>query len=227
MLDTNGATTAVGNFNWIRVTAAGSPPPPPPPPPPPSSPEIVIYGSDVTTANLHGGRWVKVSDNTAAGGTKVSIPDANDPTVSAAAQITAPTHYFETTFNAVAGVRYRLWLRMSAAANNKFNDSVFVQFAGSTDASGNPRYRIGTAGALNVNLATCGDCALSGWGWQNRSYWEADTGEVWFATSGTQTIRIQVREDGVAIDQIVLSPQRFVDTAPGPPTGDNTIVPKS
>ena len=44
VMATNGATTAVGNFNWIRVVAAGSSPPPPPPPPPPAAPEIVIYG---------------------------------------------------------------------------------------------------------------------------------------------------------------------------------------
>jgi hypothetical protein len=229
-LDTNGETTAVGNFNWIRVVAAGSsPPPPPPPPPPPTAPEIVIYGSDVTAANLHGS-WAKVSDATAAANTKVA--SANDtsagpngaPTVSTA--FATPANYFEATFTAQAGVRYRLWLRMSAAANNKFNDSVWVQFTGSTDSGGNQRYRIGTAQALNVNLATCADCALSGWGWQNRAYWEADTGEVWFATSGTQTIRIQVREDGVAIDQILLSPQQFVDVAPGPTTGDTRIVPK-
>jgi hypothetical protein len=220
---TNGATTAVGNFNWIQVVAAGAPPPPPPPPPPPAAPEIVIYGSDVTSANLHG-NWSKVSDATAAGNTRVASADRAGPTVST--PFAAPDDYFEATFNAVAGVRYRLWLRMSAAANNKFNDSVWVQFSGSTDSGGNQRYRIGTAQGLNVNLATCSDCALSGWGWQNRGYWEPDTGEIWFSASGTQTIRIQIREDGVAIDQIVLSPQRFVSSAPGPPTGDNTIVQK-
>ncbi len=225
VLDTNGASTAVGNLNYIRVVAAGSAPPAPPPPPPPqTSPEIVIYGADVTTPNLHG-NWSKVSDATAAGGTKVASADRAGPTVST--PFAAPADYFEATFNAVAGVRYRLWLRMGAAANNKFNDSVYLQFAGSTDASGNQRYRIGTGQALNVNLATCADCALAGWGWQNRAYWEADTGEVWFSTTGPQTIRIQIREDGVAIDQIVLSPQRYVDAAPGPPTGDNIIVPKS
>ena len=222
-LDTNGATTAVGNFNWIRVVAAGSQPPPPPPPPPPAAPEIVIYGSDVPTANLRG-NWAKVTDATAAGSTKIASTDSGGQPVAAAAAPT--TNYFEATFNAVAGVRYRLWLRMSATANNKFNDSLWVQFSGSTDSSGNQRYRIGTTQALNVNLATCADCALSGWGWQNHAYWEADTGEVWFATSGTQTIRIQIREDGVAVDQIILSPTQFVDTAPGPPTGDTRIVPK-
>jgi len=77
-----------------------------------------------------------------------------------------------------------------------------------------------------VNLATSAAGQLSGWGWQNKAYWEADTGEIWFATSGPQTIRVQAREDGVAIDQIILSPQRYVDSAPGPVMNDSTIVPK-
>ena len=219
VMDTNGATTAVGNFNYIRVTASGSGGVTPPP-----VPEVVIYGSDVPAANLRG-NWARVSDTTAAGGIKIASADRAGATVGT--PLAAPVDYFDVTFNAQAGVRYRLWLRMSAAAGNKFNDSIWVQFSGSNDSAGAPRYRIGTAQALNVNLATCSDCVPAGWGWQNRAYWEIDTGEVWFATTGAQTIRIQIREDGAAIDQIVVSPGRFVDGAPGPPTLDTTIVPKS
>jgi hypothetical protein len=35
-----------------------------------------------------------------------------------------------------------------------------------------------------------------------------------------------VREDGVQLDQIVLSPVTFANSAPGPVTDDHTIVPK-
>jgi hypothetical protein len=49
---------------------------------------------------------------------------------------------------------------------------------------------------------------------------------IYFATSGTQTIRIQAREDGFSIDQIVLSPANYVDSAPGALKNDNTILPK-
>ena len=106
-----------------------------------AAPEIVIYGSDVTTPNLHG-NWSRVTDATAAGNTRVASADRAEPTVST--PFAAPADYFEATFNAVTGVRYRFWLRMSATANNKFNDSVWVQFSGSTDSGGNQRYRIGT-----------------------------------------------------------------------------------
>ena len=36
-----------------------------------------------------------------------------------------------------------------------------------------------------------------------------------FATSGTHTMRIQVREDGVQLDQIVLSSAQYLTAAPG------------
>lgn len=196
-------------------------------PPPPAAPEIVIHTASVPTANLKG-NWARVNDASAASGAKVASADLTPPgTGTVAAPLAAPVNYFDVTFTAQAGVRYRLWLRMSAAGNSKWNDSVYVQFSGSVDAGGAPRYRIGTTAGLNVNQATCGSCPPTGWGWQNRGYWEPDTGEIWFATTGTQTIRIQIREDGVAIDQIVLSPVTYVNTPPGPATNDSTIVPKS
>jgi hypothetical protein len=36
---------------------------------------------------------------------------------------------------------------------------------------------------------------------------------------------IQTREDGVSIDQVVLSAQRFLTTRPGLPKDDHTILP--
>ena len=57
-----------------------------------------------------------------------------------------------------------------------------------------------------------------------------------FATSGPHTMRVQVREDGVAFDQIVLSRGRYASPsascppacagAPGPLANDRTLVPK-
>ena len=49
---------------------------------------------------------------------------------------------------------------------------------------------------------------------------------ITFSYSGLHTVRIQVREDGVQVDQIVLSPERYLDTPPGPATNDGTIVQK-
>jgi hypothetical protein len=38
---------------------------------------------------------------------------------------------------------------------------------------------------------------------------------IYFATTATPRIRIQTREDGTSMDQIVLSAQRYLSTAPG------------
>src|SRR5207247_2335361 len=93
-------------------------------------------------------------------------------------------------------------------------------------AQQNPVYRTGTTAGLLVNLENCFSCGISGWGWQNHAYWLTDTGEVWFAQGGLHTIRVQVREDGVMLDQIVLSPATYLVNPPGPVTNDTTIVPK-
>jgi len=49
---------------------------------------------------------------------------------------------------------------------------------------------------------------------------------VYFATSGVHTLRIQPREDGLSLDQVVLSPQAYLNTAPGALLNDTTIVAK-
>jgi hypothetical protein len=64
------------------------------------------------------------------------------------------------------------------------------------------------------------------WGWINGCYWLSQPATVTFATSGTHTLRIQVREAGVMFDQIVLSPSAYLTSAPGARTNDATIVSK-
>ena len=63
---------------------------------------------------------------------------------------------------------------------------------------------------------------LSGWGWQNST-----GGVVRFEAAGPQTIRIQPREDGVQVDQIVLSPVKYPDSAPGSEKNDGTTLPRN
>ena len=206
-------TSATRSFTTSGTSTA----PPPSTTPTTTAPEVVLYPSNVTRL---AGSWSKVADSTAAGGSTLRNAEAALPTVSA--PLASPTHFVEATFNAVAGVRYRLWLRMRAKDDSKWNDSVFVQFSGSVNSGNSPIYRIGTTAGLTVNLWTCADCPTSGWAWQNRAYWLSDTGDVWFQTTGTQTVRIQVREDGADIDQIILSPSKYLTSPPSA----TTIVPK-
>jgi hypothetical protein len=183
--------------------------------------DVVLYASEATTRS---GNWVVEGDATAAGGARIRYPDAGGPRLTTA--FANPTHYFETTFTAQAGIGYRLWMRGKADANSTNNDSAWVQFSNSVDDKGTPVFRIGTTSATMFNLEECTGCGLSAWGWNDNLF--GGLGPlIFFANSGTQTIRVQLREDGLAIDQIVLSPQTYLNNSPGLVKNDNTILPKS
>ena len=117
-------------------------------------------------------------------------------------------------------------MRGKADSNNWANDSVFIQFTGSqTSSSGGAAWRIGTTSAAEVNLEDCNGCGLSGWGWQDNGYGNNVAGQpIYFASTGWQTVRVQVREDGLSIDQIVLSHTVFLNASPGALKNDTTIL---
>src|SRR5688500_4725830 len=173
-------------------------------------------------ATVFGG-WTVIPDPAAAGGTAVRHANAGAAKLTQA--LAQPVNYLEQTFVADAGIPYRLWLRGRAQSDGWANDSVFVQFNTSVEG-GVAKYRLGTTSALEVNLEDCSGCGLAGWGWQDTGWGIGVLGpEVVFASSGTQRIRIQTREDGFTIDQIVLSPERYLRSAPGALKNDTTIVP--
>jgi hypothetical protein len=200
---------------WTFTTAGGAPPPPPP-----GAGTIVLHTSQGATL---AGTARRVSDSTAASGSRVEIPDAGLAKVTTAAA--SPANYYELTFNAQAGVAYHLWVRGKAAGNYWGNDSVHVQFSGSVTSSGAATWRIGTTSSTEINLEACSGCGLSGWGWQDNGWGAGVMGpHVYFAQSGTQRIRIQTREDGFSIDQIVLSPNSYLTTSPGALKNDTVIL---
>ena len=169
------------------------------------------------------GGWRKESSTTAAGQTLLRHPDAGAGKLTSA--LASPSNYFEVSFPAVAGVGYRLWIRGRAESNSWANDSVFVQFSGSLTSGGSSTYRIGTTSAMEVNLEDCSGCGLSGWGWQDNGWGSGVLGPlVYFNSTGTQTLRVQTREDGFSIDQIVLSPAQYVWSAPGSLMNDGVIL---
>ena len=210
-----GATGPVYSF----TTAGGAPPPPPP-----SNPlDIVLYASDATA---RAGAWVIENDTTAAAGKRIRHPNAGAAKL--AAPLAAPAHYFELKFSADAGRPYRLWVRGKADGNSYANDSVFVQFSGSVNASGSPVFRIGTTTATEFNLESCSGCGLSNWGWEDNGWGSGVLGaQIYFATTGTQTIRLQTREDGLAIDQVVLSADTYLTASPGLTKNDTVILAKT
>jgi hypothetical protein len=183
---------------------------------------VVIYSSDIPAGGRHGS-WTTGSDTSSPNNTKLITPDAGAPTVT---DPSAPTNYVDVTFTANAGTPYTIWMRLNALNNSKFNDSIFVQFS-DAQAGGSGIYGLNSSSALLVNLANDSTGAsLQGWGWVNGAYWLSQPTTLTFAGSGNHTLRIQVREDGVQLDQIVLSPTTYLSTPPGPASNDATIVPK-
>ena len=88
-------------------------------------------------------------------------------------------------------------------------------------------WRIGTTSGTYVNIEENKGTGLNGWGWQDNGYGIDVLGPlVYFETTGDQTLRIQPREDGIGIDQIVLSPDTFLTNAPGGNVADNTKLPR-
>jgi hypothetical protein len=184
--------------------------------------EIVLYAASASTI---AGAWRRVADPSAAGGARLTHANAGAPKL--VTPLASPANYFELTFEADAGTPYRLWMRARAEADAWSNDSVFAQFSDTVGAGQSPIFRIGTADATTVNLEDDANAGVSGWGWQDNGYGVNVLGPTLiFATSGVHTIRVQTREDGVSIDQIVLSARTWLTTPPGPLRNDATILPR-
>jgi hypothetical protein len=180
--------------------------------------EIVIHASRMSAT---GSRWQIVPDASAAGGSAVYNADWQQPKSVEAAG--SPESYVEASFRAAAGVPYRMWIRMRAESDDWNNDAIFVQFSGTVNANGTAVNRIGTSEAMNVSLEEGQGAGVSGWGWADGDYGSLD-GPIYFNSDGVQRIRIQQRQDGARIDQIVISADRFAYTPPGSLKDDTTIV---
>src|SRR5688500_19052313 len=170
------------------------------------------------------GAWSLVNDTSAAGGVRIANPDLGAAKLETA--LAAPRDYFELPFTAEPGRGYHLWIRSKAQIDNWKNDSVFVQFSGSVTSSGSAKFRIGTTSAAMYTLEEGSGAGSSAWGWQDNGYGYGVLGETIYFTGTSQTLRVQAREDGSSIDQIVLSPCAYATRAPGLGKNDTTIIPE-
>jgi hypothetical protein len=208
------------NGDIWSFTTTGTPPAPPPNATAASG-DIVLYALD---GRITGTKWSMVWDAAAAGGKRLWNMNASVPKLTTAAS--SPGSYVQFTFSAVAGKPYHLWIRGRAEGNVYTNDSVFVQFSNSVTSTGSATMRIGTTSAAAYNLEDCSGCGLSGWGWQDNGWGAGVMGaKIYFNTTGSQTLRIQSREDGLSIDQIILSPNSatFLNASPGALKNDTKI----
>jgi hypothetical protein len=192
-----------------------------PVPAPAATGTIVLRSANIPASSVFG-NWSPIADPTAAGGTALDNPDAGQTTIDPA--LASPTNYFETAFTATAGVPYHVWLRMRAESDSLSNDSVHVQFSDSLDPDGVPVARIGTtSSAVFVLQAGPSGPAPHGWGWTDNS-WTAFGSNILFESTGSHLLRIQQREDGAVVDQIVISPDAYLTSAPGLRRDDSTIL---
>jgi PKD repeat protein len=183
-----------------------------------ASTDIVLHAAK---APVRAGTWAVVADSTAADGFAMANPILGAPEVKI--PLANPKNYFQMTFPAYAGKAYHLWIRGKSADNSYHNDSVYVQFSDSVTSGGTAVDRIGTTSAAAVALQRCFGALEQGWGWTDNG-WCGLGANIQFSTTGTHTIRVQVRADGFSIDQIVLSPQTYLAAAPGPRVNDKTIL---
>ena len=212
VLDANGPAGVFGNMNYLRLSSASAA----------SAPEVVIYASDVPAAAMHG-VWSAAPSAGSPNGTALVTPDNGVANTTSA--LASPVDYVDVTFNA----RQRRRTHLAASARRREQQ---VQRRGVGAVFQRDRERtVGLRGRHHVWTARepchrLTASSLNGWGWQNGAYWLAQATTVTFAGGGAHTLRIQVREDGVQLDQIVLSPQKFRTSAPGTVANDLTIVPK-
>jgi hypothetical protein len=218
-IDSDGAITTSAP---VMITVDAPPPPAPLPVPGPIE-EIVLHAA--AQAEITGG-WTVMTDASAAGGARLQNPNLNAPKLTT--PILDPPKSFELTFDADAGRAYRIWIRGKALKDSYNNDSVYIQFDGSVDAAGRPIWRTGTTSATSIVLEDCGGCGVKGWGWADNGYGLNVFGPlVYFAQGGPQRMRIQIREDGFGIDQVVLSAVAYKTTPPGSFKNDTTILPRT
>ena len=185
--------------------------------------EIVVYAQDVPAASIVGADWSRVADSTAPTGFALKEVDRGRAKV--VTPVATPSTYVDVPFTADAGVAYHVWFHMKAQNNAIASDSVYVQFSNATDVNRQRIYAIGSTKAASVILEDGTSAGISGWGWADSAYGTL-AGPIYFATPGPQTLRIQSREDGVSIDQIVISSGTYLTTAPGGTKNDSTKVPK-
>jgi hypothetical protein len=148
----------------------------------------------------------------------VTTSDAGAPKLNA--PLAHPVNHIEVSFLADPTQEYKLWIRLKAERNFWGNDSVWVQFSGGQTGvrDRHNRRACGEPGGMPALRPVGVGLGRRGWGAVNQN-----GTTLRFPAGGPQRLRIQTREDGVAIDQIVLSSRNYKTTRPGT-AKNNTVI---
>jgi hypothetical protein len=180
---------------------------------PKSPPEVVVYASDLPQGALSefdiwrdpaspGGRLVGTPNT----GDELDPPPENDPHVKFRIQVQP-------------GIPYRCWLHMKVGAPKGKSQAnmLWVQFSDAVDRANREVLKPGTGSYL-----TAQGPKRQGWSWVACEAAGSRSSLIRFRTGGEVTVRLQAGMEGVAFDQFLLSPGRYLEK---PPT--ETIVKKS
>jgi hypothetical protein len=184
--------------------------------------EIVLH---VAESAQTVGNWARAADATAASGFVLRDVDNGAPKVTV--PLANPYSYSEFGFYADPSQTYKLWVRLKATGDRWTNDSLWLQFSGAVDQNGRS-FTPGTTSGIEVVLEQCSGCGLSAWGWRDDAWGQPGAMSALtlrFPQGGYQRVKIQTREDGVNVDQIVLSAEKYLTTRPGAVKNDTTILP--
>jgi hypothetical protein len=182
-----------------------------------AAPDIVLYASDAVNVS---GNWSRATDATAANGQTLVSVDQGWSTPNALLAVPA-------TRSSSPSMRPRARITCGCASRG---GEFEIQRLGVRTVLGRGRpagrraHPTGTTSGLFVNLQSCNGCALSDWGWIDGAYWLSQRLNVSFSHTGTHTLRVQTREDGVQFDEIVLSPSTYLSQSPGQVMNDQTKI---
>lgn len=180
-----------------------------------SAPDVIVYASELPRSALS--EFNFWDDPASPGGKSIGTPnkgDILDP---------PPENDPHVTFRVKVqrGVGYRCWIHMKVGAPKGEADAnkMYVQFSDAVDKNNKAVLRPRTASFLTAQGPT-----QQGWTWVGCDAVApaASDNLVYFATDGEVTVRLQGGEEGVAFDQLVLSPSRYLDKPPS-----QAVVPKA
>ena len=175
--------------------------------------DIVVYASELPKRALSefdvwddpaspGGKLVGTRND----GGDLDPPPENDPHVT-------------FTVRVQAGVPYRCWVHMKVGPPKgvALANRVYVQFSDAVDGANKEVLKPRSGSYLTASGPT-----RQGWHWVGCDAASSSADRlVRFRSSGEVTVRIQAGMEGVGFDQFVLSPSRFLESAPTEP-----VVPK-
>ena len=109
------------------------------------------------------------------------------------------------------------------------NDSVHMQFSDAVTGPGSTTRTLGIGSSSSAEFIIQDGPSGGGpesWAWADNG-WGVPGEPIYFETTGLHKLRIQAREDGAIVDQIVLSPDTYFTVAPGPRDNDTMILPET